>query len=107
MKLKHKLKGKTFGRWVVLGRKFSGKQNRVDWLCKCVCGNKNVVGSWSLVSGRSKGCRDCAAKSRGPLTHGMSGSRRYGLYHNARHRAKRDGLPFTIKPEDIPDIPSF
>jgi hypothetical protein len=107
MKLKHKLRGKTFGRWFVVGRKFSGKQNRTDWLCRCTCGFEKVVHSGDLVSGHSKGCHACAIKSRGPLTHGMCGSKRYGLYRNAFSRAKRDNLPFTITPQDIPDIPEF
>jgi len=106
MKLKHNLKGQTFGKWKVLRRAFSNKMNRTEWLCRCLCGIERIVHSGDLVSGHSKGCRSCAVKERGPITHGLYGSKRYDLYHSARNRAKRDGIPFTLVPKDVPEIPS-
>jgi hypothetical protein len=37
----------------------------------------------------------------------LCGTKRYELYHNARYRAKRDRVPFDIRPEDIPLVPKF
>ena len=103
MKLRHDLTGKTFGRWVVLKRDDSRK-DRCFWLCRCICGIEKSINSGDLIAGHSKGCRGCATRDKS-LTHGLSRSKRYALYHNAFQRAKREGVPFKIRPEDVPEIP--
>lgn len=49
------LTGKTFHRWTVIAE--AGRRQRaVQWLCRCECGSKRVVGGQSLRAGTSKSC---------------------------------------------------
>jgi hypothetical protein len=55
------LTGQVFGRWTVLG--YDGIRNGgALWLCQCVCGNRKIVMSSSLVTGGSKSCGCLAAE---------------------------------------------
>ena len=76
------LTGQRFGRLVVLERGddyvsppdlYDGSvQRRVQWICKCDCGNTTLVWSESLKNGRTRSCgclrkevsRDLADKNR-------------------------------------------
>lgn len=50
---------KRYGFWKVLGYAAGGK-----WLCRCRCGVERAVGGSALKTGKSGGCRSCAAKAR-------------------------------------------
>jgi len=54
------LTGQRFGRLVVLradGKKvFPSGQSRMQWLCKCDCGNEKVIDQAQLLSGNTKSC---------------------------------------------------
>jgi hypothetical protein len=50
MQQKHDLRGKKFGRWLVIEKSKDG------WFCECDCGTKKTVKTWALTSGRSKSC---------------------------------------------------
>lgn len=105
MKLRHDLKGKQFGRWRVL-RRDPIKKDRPFWVCLCECGKQRSISSGDLIAGHSQGCKSCAIGGRS-ATHGLSRSKRYGLYHSAFQRAKQDGVLFKITPVDVPEIPSI
>lgn len=53
-------KGDRIGLWTVLG--YSGKTDKHGnalFVCRCECGEKFLVRSFSLKNGRSKGCKRC------------------------------------------------
>ena len=78
------------------------------WLCRCQCGSnvERVVIGDSLRKGSSKGC-GCVHKQVNAeqvrLRHPDPWSEKpeYKLYQSAKHRARRDGLPFDITWDDI------
>ncbi len=50
------LTGQHFGKLTVLNRANNSSDDRVQWLCKCECGNKKVVKAAYLISGDTKSC---------------------------------------------------
>jgi hypothetical protein len=62
--------GQRFGHWTVLSRAESDRHRNIRWVCKCDCGVTRNVLSPSLLSGRSRSCRNCATQSR-KATQGM------------------------------------
>ena len=67
----HDLTGKQFGKWTVL--KLAGKKKGQGlWLCRCQCGNENIVNTYNLMHGRSKGCKNCSsfeARKKASIAH--------------------------------------
>ena len=104
------ISGVVFGSWTVLHaseEKYATGGN-IRWVCQCVCGiTKNVLGS-SLRNGYSKSC-GCGINHK--IIHGFdSGGYTKHLplrmLRAAKHRAKRDGIPFKLELSDIV-IPEF
>ncbi len=108
------LTGKKFGMLTVTSRADSRRKkketkhgDRAYWLCKCECGNEKVIESYSLrTSSRSCGC----GRKVSHFTHGQGGKhcspegktdQAYIMYHNAKLRAKRKGLEFSIDLTDV------
>lgn len=61
------LKGKTFGRLLVLRKSEKiDSRRRIFWICKCECGEETEVPTNSLIKGKSKSCgclqKDIASK---------------------------------------------
>lgn len=50
------LVGEVFGRYAVLKQIETGGQLRDRWLCRCLCGNENVVHGKPLRNGNTKSC---------------------------------------------------
>lgn len=48
--------GQKFNRLIVIERKESDKWGNVQWLCKCDCGNYNVVTTRDLKNSHTKSC---------------------------------------------------
>jgi len=105
-RFKHDLTGQSFGRWCVLARAAGGGS---AWMCRCACGNTRKVTTVSLTAGNSRSCgclkrelmsarlRSVWSKlERGDRTNGV-----FEMWRNARNRARRKGVPFTIQPEDV------
>lgn len=64
------LTGQRFGKWIVLKYAYSKaytKSTQSYWLCKCNCGNENEVASCSLLSDKSRSCRDCYETLNNPF----------------------------------------
>jgi hypothetical protein len=84
------LTGRIVGRLTVLsfwGRK--GSANKLHWLCRCECGNKVIVCSQSLLSGRihSCGCYQREVTKITHTTHGKSqGDPLYAAWERMRSR---------------------
>jgi hypothetical protein len=105
------LVGQKFGRLTVLKEERVPKSGttRVIATCKCECGGEKVIERNSLVSGHTTSCgcvrrettiafNKTKKKPEGTL---KQDDRRYNMFHNAQHRAKKKGIPFTISMDDI------
>jgi hypothetical protein len=85
----------------------TGKITKVLYAyCDCDCGKRSVRGAaGNLVKEKgtwlSCGCRRAVTTKERNTTHGMSGTKQFELFHNARKRAKEDQLPFDIEIGDI------
>jgi HNH endonuclease len=58
-----KLKGKKFGKLIVIKKTNKRKYGNVVWLCKCSCGNEKEILSRNLINGSTKSC-GCFHKER-------------------------------------------
>jgi hypothetical protein len=78
----HDLTNQRFGRWTVLSGSGRDQYGNVLWLCKCDCGNTNIIKGYHLVTGGSRSCgclrTDMARKVH--LIHGMKGTRLYRIW---------------------------
>lgn len=97
--------GKTFGLFAVedyLGREHSQAKQHM-WLCKCECGKYSRVRQSRLLNGEATGCKGC---SRATHPHDKRGTNEYFLFVDAKSRAKKYNMEFTISLEDIviPDL---
>ena len=105
------LDGKSFGKLIVLKEEVilrSGKK-RIFATCECDCGGKKICDRTSLLNGRTISCgcvrRETTiafnkTKTKSPEER-KENDRRYNMFHNAQHRAKRKGIPFSITIDDI------
>jgi hypothetical protein len=105
------LVSEKFGKLLVLNEEviFKSGKNRVFATCECECGNEKICDRTSLLNGRTTSC-GCVrkettiafnkTKTKEPGTR-KEDDRRYNMFHNAQHRAKRKGIPFTITIDDI------
>lgn len=67
---KNRLKGKRFGRLVVIGFHRLNSRGAIMWHCRCDCGNHYVVSSSHLAQGGTKSCGCLRRQLR--TTHGLS-----------------------------------
>jgi hypothetical protein len=96
------LLGKRFGRFFVLALE-KIENGMVYWRCRCDCGNEVVVYR-SNLEGTQRSC-GCWRRER-LTTHGQSKTLQYSMFRNARSRAKEIGVPFRLKLEDVPEMPT-
>jgi hypothetical protein len=105
------LVGQKFGKLTVLKEEviFKSGKSRVYTTCECECGGNKVCERYGLVSGSTTSC-GCVRREttiafnktkRKPPGSKKEDDRRYNMFHNAQHRAKRKGIPFTITIDDI------
>lgn len=50
------LTGKSFGRLTVLERAENSKSGKIQWKCRCECGNTTIVQRGNLTSGHTQSC---------------------------------------------------
>ena len=83
----HDIKGKRYGRLLVIERAESASQT-TTWLCQCDCGKRKIVSANNLKSGHTTSC-GCYSKeltrSRS-LTHGMTNKRIYRIWKEMKDR---------------------
>ena len=79
------LTGRRFGKLIVTGIAERGQKAGVRWKCKCDCGSTTIARSSDLNNGHRKSC--------GCLTHGMSKSRVYRIWHNIKSRCENPNCP--------------
>ncbi len=102
------LTGRVYGRLKVKSRAEANDScNRPMWLCLCKCSAKTVVRGASLRSKSTQSC-GCLQRYRAhghPRTHGLATKGKpdiiYKMYHNAKTRAKVNGLDFKLALTDI------
>lgn len=97
------LTGKRFGDLIVLKQGSGVKYPKspylqIYWLVRCDCGKEFEARGGHLTKKRwcTRSCRSCGAS-----THGLTGTRLYKMYIAAKIRAKKYGIPFTIKIDDV------
>ena len=92
------LKGKTFGRWTVIGDYVKTSKGERKWLCRCTCGTERYVMERSLKNGGSVSCgcvrKENAAKA---VSHDLTG-KVFGdltVLGVAQHQRKNGGVWWT------------
>ena len=102
----HEIKSKSLRR--------DGKKERCAWV-ECSCGTTKWINLVSIRPGgrvhscgcyRRKKTKQTNKNKSIPKGQRRSDDRRYSMFHNAKHRAKNKGIPFTISIDDI-IIPEF
>ena len=89
--------GDRFGKLTVIKQDETHADNRRYWECKCDCGTiKNVRESY-LVSGRVKSCGCYSKENPAHVTHGLSKTKIYRIWHDMRERC------FNPKKERYPN----
>lgn len=111
--VKKSLVGKTFNRLTIRNEYQSPCKKYVLCECSCSCGGKTTkTRRHDIVSGKIVSC-GCLRLERlrevspnNPRSRKQPGTRkvddrRYKMFHNAQHRAKIKGIPFSITIDDI------
>lgn len=97
--------GKRFGRLIVLRRGPYRAQGggQARWICRCDCGKEFTAQGARLraKNTRSCGCYRVDRAGQRFRTHGKSKTMQYCMFYDARKRALKLNLPFSIEPEDI------
>lgn len=103
--------GQKFGRLTILKEERVLKSGKTDIvaICECECGGTKTASRYGIISGKTSSC-GCFRKEvtvafnktkKKPPGELKCDDRRYGMFHNAKSRAKKKGLPFTITINDI------
>src|SRR4051812_15275356 len=82
------LVGRSFERLVAVAFVGNDSNGKARWLCRCACGAEKVVLSNSLLKGATRSCgclrrelaRRNGCRSRGPVSHGLSGTPEYAVW---------------------------
>ena len=73
------LTGLKFGDWSVISYAGPSKGSGSLWKCRCECGTKRLIKSWSLRAGITKSCGSCHRHNSHLVTHGATkGSKKTG-----------------------------
>src|SRR5258708_11758621 len=100
--LRKDLRGKKFGKWLVLQEYSTTRNRNIKYLCQCECGTITNVLSSHLIQGNSKscGCSILRGKDRKDWKgyEGFSGQFLYKLQKNANGTKGRRKLSFTVTP---------
>ena len=89
------IKGKRFGRLVVLSRSHKSAPGMYFWRCLCDCGRKTVVRGSSLRHRNtiSCGCRKRTVLPESTTTHGLSNTRVYQTWQRMKTRCTNKNSP--------------
>jgi len=98
-----KLKGKKFFRLTPLRRLRLDHHSQWVWSFRCDCGKRVTAPATRVQLGhtRSCGCFQREQAKRYRTIHGKCNTVEYRLFQGALSRAKRDGLPFSLRLNDI------
>lgn len=85
------ISGLKFGKLTAVW--YAGRQgNRTFWFCFCDCGKTKLCSLNNLTSGNTETC-GCVHG----IQHGLSSAPIFRLWANAKTRAKREGVPFSLE----------
>lgn len=83
----HDLTGERFGKLIVISRA-ENKSSKTRWLCECDCGNRKIINSSDLVTGKTTSCgcykREKILKQN--ITHNKSDTRLYNIWCGMKQR---------------------
>lgn len=85
------LTGQRFGKLVVLHRVDRGNKAKVEWLCKCDCGNESIVRGSNLRNGHIRSCGCLISETN--RKHGQWDTRIYRIYYAMKQRAQNPNSP--------------
>lgn len=94
------LRGKRFGRLLVLEPLEERKHNRIVWKCLCDCGNEAYATSTGLLEGNNKSC-GCLRNEGRPRWLEEGEASFNALYHNYKMGAVKRGLEFSLTKDDF------
>ena len=94
--IKDNLIGKKYGRLTVIAEAGRCGSRGVIWKCRCDCGNETNVKEVCLKSGETKscGCLHREISKQIKTTHGMSRTRLYKEWRNAKTRCENPNTPY-------------
>lgn len=98
------LKGKRFGKFLVLGRHSENANGgRAKWLCLCSCGRQVAVVSSNLINGNST---SCGHKVPGPANPRWKGHGEISsvYWHDIKAGARRRGFELAVTIEAAWDL---
>ena len=86
------LTGQRFGRYKVIRRVGNSKSGRVQYLCKCDCGNERIVFANGLRRGTSQscGCYHNEQLTKRNFRHGLLSTKLYRTWRNIQDRCYYD-----------------
>jgi hypothetical protein len=94
------LTGKTFGRLTVIRFGPYHENGRIQWWCKCICGNEKLVVGHDLTTGHTKSC-GCLKSEKDAVgahtTHGHSKTRTHRIWGAMKSRC------YNPKQRNFPD----
>jgi len=97
------LANRRFGKLLVVQRVSRPEEIKQGtyWLCKCDCGNKKIIWSWSLISGITNSCGCLRKKNIGLYQSAIN-----RLFRSYKRVAEKRGLYFNISLiNDLPRKP--
>lgn len=100
--------GQRYGRLVVLSCAGRSLQGKAKWNCLCDCGKELIVHACPLRDGRTRscGCLRNETTRRMFTTHGLRSTLRYHMLHDAKKRAQKKHVPFSLTLDTMPVIPA-
>lgn len=82
-----KIIGKNFGKFTVIKQVENSKDNHLMFLCKCACGNEQIVRKTHLVNGVRTECKLCSReKLKTNLQHGLTKTQAYNVWLKIKAR---------------------
>lgn len=112
------LTNQKFGRLTALHMVERNTSNKVQWLCKCDCGNFKKVTTGHLRSGHTNscGCYNIESSITANISHGGKGTRLYNIWcdmkkrcYNQKHRSyeRYGGRDIKVCDEWLHDFSTF
>lgn len=99
--------GSKFGNWTVLSLAKRTVYKNAYYLCRCSCGNEEIVRYSTLKNGESKSCGCLAKKLSSIKNRKNQGERAFNTtYYMYSYEAKSRGLVFEINKEKFREITS-